>query len=201
VAQADDVAVRIAPLDAFRPNAANPRVHDKRNLDAIGASIDQFGPGRSLVAGPNGTIYCGNGTYAEAVKRGMEALVVRPRRNQIVVVDREDLSPTEATSLAIVDNRATDLSSNDDEVLLALLASLPEAERRASGFTDAEYRALLSEMEKAEEAAEVVDEAPTAAVLTPWLVVVHCRDEEHQAQLIGRFRGEGLTCVPYIPDV
>jgi len=27
-----------------------------------------------------------------------------------------------------------------------------------------------------------------------WYVLVTCRDERHQVELLGRFKGEGLTC-------
>lgn len=195
--------LRVASLDEFKPNAANHRNHDHRNLQAIGDSIDQFGPGRSLVAGPDGVIYAGNGTLAQAKQRGMEALVVKPKRNQIVIVDRDDLSATEATALGIADNKATDLSTNDDKILADLLGSLPDELRDATGFDDAEYQALLDGLDetprgKAKGADKDAGDgaASRASANTPnnWIVIVECADEIHQAQLLERLMGEGLTC-------
>jgi hypothetical protein len=192
--------VRVASLDEFRPNAANHRNHDHRNMKAIGDSIDQFGPGRSLVAGPDGVIYAGNGTLAQARARGMEALVVRPERNQIVVVDRGDLSATEATALGIADNRATDLSTNDDAILAQLLETLPDAEREAAGFSDEEFKGLMASLEPpaakvaGSESSEPRESRPQANTPNQWIIIIECTDEIHQAELLDRFMGEGLTC-------
>ena len=138
-----ELVITETTLDVFKPNVANHRDHDSRNLEIIGGSLDQFGPARSIVAVGN-TIYCGNGTLEEAQKRGLTALVVRPNRNQLVVVDRSDLTTMEAVGLSIADNRSTDTSHDDEAKVAALLSRLPDATRRATGYTDREVVALLA---------------------------------------------------------
>lgn len=174
----DPDQVRVTPLEEFRPNQANHRIHDERNRQAIGDSIDQFGPGRSLVAGPGGVIYAGNGTLAEAQARSMEALVVKPRRHQIVVVDRSDLSQVEAVALGIADNRTTDLSHNDDRKLIELLQSLPTESREAAGYSDGELKAFVQTIVKTAEG-KAPDPAPADPEPAP---------PDRYAELVDRWR-------------
>lgn len=136
---------KIAPLTEFTLDQANTRKHPDRNKATIRASLEQFGAGRSIVADRDNVIRAGNGTLEQAIEAGMEALVVEPKPNQLVVVKRPDWSPTQAIAYAVADNRATDQSENDDAALASVLRGLQseDFDLAAVGFDDAEVDALI----------------------------------------------------------
>jgi hypothetical protein len=122
--------IKTVPLSDLMPDPANVRVHPERNQQTIRASLTRFGPGRSLVIDRNNIIRAGSGTFEQAAAAGIdEVLVVEPKRNQIVAVQRSDWSDTEGTGYSLVDNRSTDQSENDKEREAAVLESM-----RTEGF-------------------------------------------------------------------
>jgi site-specific DNA-methyltransferase (adenine-specific) len=136
---------KVVPLTEFTLDQANTRRHPERNRATIRASLDQFGAGRSVVADRDNVIRAGNGTLEQAIEAGMEALVVEPRPNQLVVVRRPDWSPTQAIAYGVADNRSGDLAENDDVALAEVLRGLQSEDFNlaAVGFEDAEVDALL----------------------------------------------------------
>ena len=106
------VKVRLEELVADPENA---RRHDRRNLDAIKASLTRFGQTRPLVVTEDGLVIAGNGTMAAAEELGWEELEVTrvPFR-----------SPDEARAFALADNRTGELAQWNVPVLLQALESL-----------------------------------------------------------------------------
>lgn len=127
------------PLNSLVPDAANARIHDERNIDAIANSLRQFGQRTPLVCQlPNRIIRKGNGTFDAARRLGWTHIAA-------LVVEEPDIN---AVAYSIADNRTSDLSSFDDEALASLLAIVndsPEIDLEVTGFTDEEYRQLLEE--------------------------------------------------------
>jgi ParB-like chromosome segregation protein Spo0J len=106
------VKVRLEELTADPENA---RLHSRRNLDAIKASLSQFGQTRPLVVTEDGLVIAGNGTMAAAEELGWEVIEVTrvPFRN-----------PDEAKAFALADNRTGELAQWNTPVLLEALESL-----------------------------------------------------------------------------
>jgi hypothetical protein len=130
------LAIRRVRLDDLHQDAANVRLHDRRNLDSIIASLKQFGQVEPLVVqrGTNKVIG-GNGRLAAMREIGtVEA--------DVVEVDADNLT---ATALGIALNRTASLAAWDDEALAATLRALQEEgfPTEAAGFDDAELDALL----------------------------------------------------------
>ena len=114
---------------------ANARTHDERNIATIVASLRRFGLQKPLVVDSSGVVRAGNGTLEAARRLEWDSI-------DCVVTD---LKGSEAIAYAVCDNRSTDLSSFDDEVLLATLEGLvidDEALLEAAGFTETELAAL-----------------------------------------------------------
>ena len=148
------------------PDQANVRVRDDRAKSTIAASLRQFGPARSIVRS-NGVVRAGNGTLEAFVAAGgTEALVVRPEPGQLVVVDRDDWSPSEAVGYSIADNRAAELASWDDGGLASTLESIRssgDVELEAIGFDDGEIDALIKRIGDEVLADSAADPGPAAA--------------------------------------
>jgi len=103
------------PIDSLAFDPANARKHDRRNLDAIKGSLAKFGQVEPLVVQKTtGVVIGGNGRLAVMREIGMK---------EVDVVE-VDLSPTQATALAIALNRTAELAEWDSEALQAQLKAL-----------------------------------------------------------------------------
>lgn len=128
-----------ARVEDLRELEGNARVHGRRNLDAIRASIEAFDEQKPLVVTRAGTVLSGNGRLAAAKESGREE----------VWVTVSELEGDAARAFALADNRTGDLSRFDDELLAAELQkiarSLPELVM-PSGFSQAELHRLGIEL-------------------------------------------------------
>lgn len=144
------VETRMVMLDELTPFPGNARIGDPARL---AESLEANGQYRSLVVreGPDGdlTVLCGNNTLQALEARGdLEA------RCEIVHCD-------DATALRVnlVDNKASDDATYDDEARARLIAALDGAVT-GSGYTEDEADALLARYEEPE--IVQVDEPVTA---------------------------------------
>ena len=153
---ADDFVHIVEPLRALAVDLrelihdpANARTHDRRNLDAIKASLRAYGQRTPIVvqitSDGRRIIRKGNGTTqaARELAEGGD-----PRWWMIAAVEvRED--SLSATGYAIADNRTSELAAWDDDVLGALLQEVAAADEEllaTTGFSDEEMQALLDDV-------------------------------------------------------
>lgn len=123
------------PIDTLKPDPANARKHDQRNLDAIAASLSRFGQRAPIVVQREGMIVrAGNGRLAAAKSLGWSHMAA-------VVVDDASI---DAVAFAIADNRTAELAAWDDETLAALLDTMEPADLAVTGFTEQELAARLA---------------------------------------------------------
>lgn len=111
-----DLAVKYVKCDKLTVDPSNARTHGRRNLDAIKASLEQFGQRRALIVMPDMTVIAGNGTL-EAVRELGWAQVA-------VTVVPSDWSVEQAKAYALADNRTAELAAWDSQVLLQSLSDL-----------------------------------------------------------------------------
>jgi DNA modification methylase len=128
---APDLRPLARPIASLREDPQNARRHDKRNLAAIAASLQEFGQRKPVVALADGTVIAGNGTLAAAKSLGW---------TEIAVATFED--EAKAKAYAIADNRAGELASWDDDLLAQTLSGIDESLRAACGFSSAELERL-----------------------------------------------------------
>ena len=92
--------VEPASVDSLSADPANVRTHDKRNIDAIKASLRRFGQQKPIVVDGDGVVVAGNGTLAAARELGW----------QEIAVARTNLKGADAVAYAIADNRTAELA-------------------------------------------------------------------------------------------
>ncbi len=95
---------------------ANARQHPSKNLDAIKASLTKFGQQKPIVINSQNVVIAGNGTLIAAKEMEWDGL------NCV----RSELGNVEQVGFAVADNRTTDLSSWDMDILGDTLQSLQE---------------------------------------------------------------------------
>ena len=94
-------------IDTIRPYEGNPRVNDAA-VDAVAASLKEFGWRQPLVIDEDGTIVCGHTRYKAALKLGL---------NKVPVHVATDLTPEQVKAYRLADNATADLATWDPELL------------------------------------------------------------------------------------
>jgi hypothetical protein len=126
-------------LSELRPDPANPRTHDARNLAAIAASLREHGQVEPLLVQKSTMMVIGGNGRAEA----MRSLGWKQARVALL-----DVSDTEARKLSIALNRTGELAGWDEAVLARHLSDLSELDGAfdvdALGFSTAEMDALVA---------------------------------------------------------
>ena len=176
---------------------SNVRKHDRKNLDAIKASLKKFGQQKPIVIDAEGIVLAGNGTLTAARELGWTE----------IEVTRTELTGSAATAFAIADNRSAELATWDQEQLEKVIASLnvEDAELTlATGFDPKEIDAMINSSEVTE---DEVPEPPADPITKPgdlWLLGDHrilCGDstkaEDVERLMAGEKAGGIVTDPPY----
>lgn len=177
-----DVAAVWVDVASLTPWLNNPR----RNDDAVAVvarSIDKFGFGAPLVVQHgSGRVIAGHTRLAAARSLGLQTVPVR-------FLDVDDAA---ADALALADNRTGEIATWDDDKLRDVVAGLNESNAEllaATGFSDAELRALLNES-----TARVVDDKPTVDDATEWHLMLTFPDEASLQQAFELAKERGWDC-------
>jgi site-specific DNA-methyltransferase (adenine-specific) len=127
--------VEMRPITSIKPYENNPRLNDT-GVDAVAASIREFGFRQPIVVDEEGVIIVGHTRYKAALKLGLEMVPVH------VAVG---LSPAQAKAYRIADNQTATLSQWDDDKLPLELAQLQrmDFELDLTGFSADELMRLL----------------------------------------------------------
>ena len=126
----------IVRVEDLIPDPANARTHSGKNLDAIKGSLAKFGQQKNIVIGPSNVVIAGNGTLMAAKELGWETLSVY----------RSELGGVDARAFAVADNRTTDLSDWDFDILGDMLTALKDEkfDLEALGFDTKELEMLMN---------------------------------------------------------
>lgn len=105
-------------LDDLTPDPKNARVRTDRSAKLIEASLTSYGAARSIVIDENGRVLAGNGTVEGAKAAGIKNVkIVEADGDEIIAVRRKGLTEDQKVGLALADNRTSDTSSWDQEML------------------------------------------------------------------------------------
>lgn len=150
-------------IEDLQPHPQNPRIHPQDQLDAIAASIRQFGQPRPVLArAEDHVLIAGHGVLEGCRRAGVD---------QVDVI-LWDVDQRTASEFMVADNQHGDRSSNDDEMLAQLIRDLQPENILAIGFLDSEVEDMISALEKSEKNRPVVRELATDEVAdTFWISV------------------------------
>jgi len=99
----------------------NARRRTDRSASLIAESLKRFGAARSIVIDEDGRILAGNGTVEGAKAAGISKLrIIETEGDELIAVQRTGLTEEEKVGLALADNRSSDLSEWDNEMLRQL---------------------------------------------------------------------------------
>ena len=182
----------------------NARKRTDRSAKLIAESLQRYGAARSIVIDEDGRILAGNGTVEGAKAAGINKLrVIEADGDELIAVRRAGLSEDEKVGLALADNRSSDLSDWDHD----MLRQLSEEHDLSPWFEDDELLAEVLEPEEGNTDPDDVPEAPEEPVTKPgdlWILGNHrllCGDStnpQHVERLMdGGTANLWLTDPPY----
>lgn len=167
-------------LAEITPYENNPRFNDEA-VDAVAASIQEFGFKVPIVLDSEGVIVAGHTRWKAALKLQLETV-------PCVVAD--DLSPEQIKAFRLADNKVAELAYWNEEALAKELEGIADIDMSAFGFGEEESD-LGDEME---------DDTYTASVNVPQYEVTGKKptfdemlDTEKADTLIAKIRGSGVS--------
>ena len=124
-------------LDALVLDPQNARTHNKKNQEAVRASISEFGQVEVLVVQKGSNIVIGGNCRLKEMRR------LGHKEAWVAEVDVDD---TKAKRLALALNRTGELAGWDDKVLGSLMADLEKADDMLNlGWNDVELDKILAD--------------------------------------------------------
>jgi hypothetical protein len=160
----------------LRPAERNPRKHPQKQLEQLAARYKIVGFTKPMLIRHDGRIIAGHGRWEAAKLAGLKTVPV--------IVAPKDWSDQRCREELLADNALGDGSKWDEEELGAELKRLTAegSDLKALGFAPLKD-AVTSDP----------DSTPQLQGLS-YSIVVRCKDEAHQGELLARFEGEGLSC-------
>ncbi|GIW85715.1 MAG: methyltransferase [Isosphaeraceae bacterium] len=109
--------IELWTISDVTPYPGNPRLNDDA-VDAVAASLKEFGFRQPIVVDGEGVIVCGHTRYKAAIKLGLEKVPVHVAK---------DLSPEQVRAYRIADNQTASLATWNYDLLPIELGALKEA--------------------------------------------------------------------------
>lgn len=115
-------------LDEITPYENNPRDNDQA-VDAVAASIKEFGFKVPIVIDAQGVIVAGHTRYKASKKLGLE---------KVPCIVADDLSDEQIRAFRLADNKTAELADWDEDLLAQELAEIMDIDMTLFGFGDEE---------------------------------------------------------------
>ncbi|MBI1900947.1 MAG: ParB N-terminal domain-containing protein [Planctomycetia bacterium] len=160
--------IEMRKLSEITPYDKNPRVNDGA-VDAVLASIKEFGWQQPIVVDKDGMIVVGHTRYKAAIKLGLEKVPVHVAK---------DLTPAQAKAYRIADNQTASIAAWDFELLPLELSDLQamDFDLNLLGFDPDELTKILDGLQEGLCDPDDVPEPPDEATTQPgdlWVLGEH----------------------------
>lgn len=173
-------------INNLKSDHKNARKRTDRSAQLIAESLKRFGAARSIVIDEDGRILAGNGTVEGAKAAGIKNVrIIETDGDELIAVRRTGLTEDEKVGLAIADNRTSDLSEWDNE----MLRQLSEEHDLTPWFEDDELLAEVLDIVEGNTDPDDVPEAPENPITKPgdlWILGNHrllCGDSTNPQHL------------------
>jgi len=175
----------------IRPYPGNPRLNDEA-IDVVAASLREFGFRQPIVVDEAGVIVCGHTRWKAAQRLGM---------SHVPVHVAGDLSPAQIKAYRIADNATGERAEWDYELLPIEMEAIRDTgfDMSILGFDEDELLGRLAESNGGDKAKDrssepaKPDASPVLGSVIEYRIMIECRDESHQIELIERFDAEEIS--------
>jgi DNA modification methylase len=181
------VKIELRSIRSIKPYPGNPRVNDDA-VDAVAASLKEFGFRQPIVVDAQGVIIVGHTRYKAALKLGLK---------EVPVHVATDLTPTQVKAYRLADNATNEIAGWDYDLLPIELSALQEVNYDLGllGFDSEELARIMSgDVEGGLTDPDDVPLPPDAAITQPgdlWVLGNHrllCGDSS-KAEDVDRLLG------------
>jgi ParB-like chromosome segregation protein Spo0J len=179
--QHKQMMMKVSDLKNLEKNA---RRHSPAQLQQIEESIKKFGFLSPIVIDKNNVVQAGNGRLMAATKLGM---------TEVPCIQANGLSKDELRAFALVDNRLSETSEWDKDILKLELEDLTlnlDFDLGPIGFSSEEIESLLKVDEFKPELPE--DEDKESKIKDEFMLIVTIKNESEQQELWNRLQKEGF---------
>lgn len=163
----------MSSIKDLKSDHKNARRRTDRSASLIAESLKRYGAARSIVIDEDGRILAGNGTVEGAKKAGIDKLrIIEAEGDELIAVRRAGLSEDQKVGLALADNRSSDLSEWDHD----MLRQLSEEHDLTPWFEDDELLAEVLDTVEGNTDPDDVPEAPEEPITKPgdlWILGDH----------------------------
>jgi DNA modification methylase len=163
----------VTSVKDLKSDHKNARRRTDRSASLIAESLKRFGAARSIVIDEDGRILAGNGTVEGAKKAGIDKLrIIEAEGDELIAVRRAGLTEDQKVGLALADNRSSDLSEWDNE----MLRQLSEEHDLTPWFEDGELLAEVLDTVEGNTDPDDVPEVPEEPITKPgdlWILGNH----------------------------
>ena len=160
-------------IQDLKSDHKNARRRTDRSASLIAESLKRYGAARSIVIDEDGRILAGNGTVEGAKKAGIDKLrIIEAEGDELIAVRRAGLTEDQKVGLALADNRSSDLSEWDHD----MLRQLSEEHDLTPWFEGDELLAEVLDTVEGNTDPDDVPEAPEEPVTKPgdlWILGDH----------------------------
>lgn len=143
------ISIKYQPLADIRLDPKNPRAHSKRQIQQIAKSIQTFGFNVPILVDPNLNVIAGHGRVMACRELGW---------TEVPTICLDHLTPAQAKAYVIADNRLTENSTWDDQLLAESLKELSvlnlDFSLEVTGFEMAEIDLRIEQQEEADKDVE-----------------------------------------------
>ena len=175
-------------VKSLKQDPKNARKRTAQSKHLIEESLKRYGAARSIVIDESDRILAGNGTIDAATRSGIDKVrIIETDGDEIIAVRRTGLSEEEKVGLALADNRTSDLSEWDGQ----MLAQLATEHDIGPWFSDDDVAEILGkdnefDPDDPEDQSDKIDDV--------FQIIVNCTSEEQQTILLNRLLEENYEC-------
>src|SRR3954463_6559161 len=164
------LSVSYRATGSLKPDPRNARIHSKRQVEQIVASIRQFGFTNPILIDPEGVLIAGRGRLLAAKSMGLA---------EVPTIELVGLSDAQKRALRLADNKIALGAGWDLDLLKVELAELSELDfgmdLTVTGFSTGELDVLLSGNEDPDD--DVIPPRPAEPRTRPgdiWVLALRC---------------------------
>jgi hypothetical protein len=184
-----DASESIKSIKSLKQDPKNARKRTAQSKHLIEESLKRYGAARSIVIDETDRILAGNGTIDAATRSGIDKVrIIETDGDEIIAVRRKGLSEEEKVGLALADNRTSDLSEWDAQ----MLAQLSTEHNILPWFSEDDISELLGKEDTDFDPDDPEDQS--GKIDDVFQIIVNCTSEEEQTTLLNRLLEENYEC-------
>lgn len=184
-----DSGESVKSISALKQDPKNARKRTAQSKHLIQESLTRYGAARSIVIDETDRVLAGNGTIEGAKAAGISKVrIIETDGDEIIAVRRTGLSEHEKVGLALADNRTSDLSEWDAE----MLHNLSQEQDIAPWFSEDDIAELLGKKDDFDPDDPTTDQSNK--ITDVFQIIVNCTSEQQQTDLLNRLLDENFEC-------